>query len=155
MGVFTVKSADIIARGLLGRDDNNVRLRNLVWQHLWTAQVIPKNRNRCCHEHTYGTATGLRMKVQHLLTIGSDAEISLAGLGMVARNNQGEVLVSAVMKMEDVPSPLHVEVWAVLFGLTIGAQNGSRNIIVESDSERSIKLISQGADSDWDGLSIF
>ncbi|XWS39354.1 hypothetical protein CRYUN_Cryun18bG0045900 [Craigia yunnanensis] len=54
---------------------------------------------------------------------------------MVVRNATSTIcLISAVMKIENVDSPLQAELKAVAFGLEIAKENSFPSILVESDS---------------------
>ena len=44
-----------------------------------------------------------------------DHRTRVAGLGMMARNEKGEVKLSAATKMDNIQNPLHAELMAILF----------------------------------------
>ena len=65
----------------------------------------------------------------------------VVGLGIVARNDQREVCLSAVAKVTNVRNPLQAEVMAILFGVKLMYEYDWLNIIVESDCKIVISLI--------------
>ena len=65
----------------------------------------------------------------------------MAGLGIVARNDQGEVCLSVVENVTNVKNPLQVEVMAILFGVKLMYEHDWLNIIVELDCKTAISLI--------------
>ena len=65
----------------------------------------------------------------------------MAGLGIVARNDQGEVCLSAVANVTNVKDPLHAEVLAILLGVKLMFEYGWMKIMVESDCKTAISLI--------------
>ena len=46
-----------------------------------------------------------------------DVRTGVAGLGVVARDEKGDVKLSAEARMDNIQSPLHAEVMAMLFGV--------------------------------------
>ncbi|XVF28808.1 hypothetical protein REPUB_Repub15cG0063700 [Reevesia pubescens] len=68
------------------------------------------------------------LPTNNILKVNVDASFSerenIAGLGMVIRDNNGHVCLSAVTKVRHVHSILFVEIKAILFGLQIATQYG-------------------------------
>ena len=63
------------------------------------------------------------------------------GLGVVVRDEEGEVLLAAGVRLEEVSSPEEAEACAILFGLQIAFDAGLRNLEVESDCLTVIKML--------------
>ena len=74
----------------------------------------------------------------------------MAGLGIVARNDQGEVCLSVMANVMNVKNPLHAEVMAILFGVKMMFEHGWLNIIVESDYKTAISLIKGDISNYWE-----
>lgn len=55
------------------------------------------------------------------------------GLGMVARNSEGELLKLSTGIIPNI-SPLHNQLWAVLHGLNRAFDDNLRDIILETDN---------------------
>ena len=48
-----------------------------------------------------------------------DVRTAVTGLGVVARDEKGDVKLSAVARMDNIQSPLYAEVMAILFGVKL------------------------------------
>ena len=64
--------------------------------------------------------------------------------GVVIWDSSGRVLASAMSQNMRYENPLHVEVIALRFGLSLAVDRGYNNLITESDSMMTVKLISRG-----------
>ena len=71
----------------------------------------------------------------------------MTNLGMIARDTNAKVCVSVVVKAEDVKSPLHAEIKAILFGLQVAGEMNLGKVEVESDFLIAIKEILKKSDS--------
>ena len=80
-----------------------------------------------------------------VIKLNADASYShssqVAGFGIVARNELGDVCLNAGAKMTDAKNSLQVEVMAILFRVKLMYEYEWQNIIVESDCKIVISLI--------------
>ncbi|OMO88292.1 reverse transcriptase [Corchorus capsularis] len=90
-----------------------------------------------------------------ILKINSDASCCAArgeaGLGVVIRNSNGEVVVSGSRKLYFVSDPLYAEVHAILFGFELALEYGVDDCMFESDSLSAITEIKKHGLSFWEG----
>ena len=77
------------------------------------------------------------LKIVGYIKLNADASYNhfsqVAGFGIVARNDLGEVCLRVVTKMTDVKSSLQTKVMVILFGVKLMYEYEWLNIIVESD----------------------
>ncbi|XVE88968.1 hypothetical protein DITRI_Ditri19aG0112300 [Diplodiscus trichospermus] len=77
-----------------------------------------------------------------------------ANLRVVARDSNENIISSAVTTMGKIKDALWAEVAAVKFGLILATMKGFNQILVETDSAVTVKLLSQGEDVWWEGGSL-
>ncbi|XWS29611.1 hypothetical protein CRYUN_Cryun24cG0044000 [Craigia yunnanensis] len=70
-----------------------------------------------------------------------DQTTRIAGLGVVIRDEQRSVVLSASAKMSSISNSLYAEVLAILFGIKLMLERGLLFVIVESDSLVTINLV--------------
>ena len=77
-----------------------------------------------------------------------------AGLGMVVRDHMGEVHLCAVTRVENIESPLHAELTAILFGIKEAVSIKHPYLIVESDSLMAVREIEKQRESfcEWESI---
>ena len=75
----------------------------------------------------------------------------VATLGMALRDEHEAVLLSATGCIHSIKSSLYAEVLAVLFGLKLTVEHNFLRVIVESDAQVAIDLISKGEVGLWEG----
>ena len=75
--------------------------------------------------------------------LNSDAAVrsDRCGVGAVIRDEMGNVLLAAGVRLEEVASPEETEARAILFGLQAAFDAGLRNLEVESDCLNVIKML--------------
>ncbi|XVF07913.1 hypothetical protein REPUB_Repub06bG0180100 [Reevesia pubescens] len=76
------------------------------------------------------------------------------GLGMVARDCSGSILLCAVTSVRFMTSPLHAKMRAILFGLKLALEEGYDRLLVESDARLAISEINHAESSLWEGGSL-
>lgn len=64
---------------------------------------------------------------------------SFAALGVVARNDKGEVTPEKATFLQHIPSVFAAEAWACFLAIKTGIENGWRHPIVEGDAQSIIK----------------
>ena len=65
----------------------------------------------------------------------------MTGFGVVARNDQGDVCLSAVAKLTNIRNSLQAEEMAIFFGVKLMFEYNWLNICVESDYKTAISLV--------------
>ena len=79
-----------------------------------------------------------KKRIKLVLKVNPDAAFDLSSgatsLGAVIRDSSGKVLVSASLKLARTESPLHAEVRALLFELSLARERGCNKLLVETDS---------------------
>ncbi|OMO70912.1 reverse transcriptase [Corchorus capsularis] len=89
-----------------------------------------------------------------VIKLNVDASFSVetneAGLGVVARDSGGAVLVSAARRLLFVSSPLYAEVHALLFAFEVALEYGYNSCILESDSLIAITGINSSKPCWWE-----
>ncbi|OMO91484.1 reverse transcriptase [Corchorus capsularis] len=90
-----------------------------------------------------------------MVKINVDAYFSeqegVAGLGVVIRGFNGDVMVSASRELLFVSSPLYAEVHALLFAFELALEWDVTNCVIESDCLIAIKEIKSSKPCWWDG----
>ncbi|XVF26730.1 hypothetical protein REPUB_Repub14bG0043500 [Reevesia pubescens] len=70
---------------------------------------------------------------------------------MVARNNNGVVMLSVVTKERFVNFVIYAEIKAILFGIKLVMQQGFDSLMIESDTSLAISEIYKAENSLWEG----
>ena len=76
------------------------------------------------------------------------------GLGLVTRHDLGNILISALFKVDRANTVLHVKVLAILQGLRVVKEKNYRKVIVESNSLIALNLLKTGDEVMWEGESV-
>ena len=106
------------------------------------------------------SATGWKKPPSGSIKLNVDAAFATvvkeARLGLVIRDSRGEVLWSAVKRVDQVYSPLQAELLAILFGLEEIAGFTSQDVEVESDSLLAISEVKNinNSSCEWEGISM-
>ncbi|OMO83944.1 hypothetical protein COLO4_22308 [Corchorus olitorius] len=128
-------------------EHNSLDLCLSVLSEIW------RNRNGCFHQTVF-----FHYKVQRwtapppgIVKINVDAAFQAATcsatLAMVARGSNGEIMMCATLKMDNVPSALHVELMAIHLGLGEAREAGYGRIVLESDSSLAVNEVNKPSDS--------
>ncbi|KAF5442998.1 hypothetical protein F2P56_035595 [Juglans regia] len=64
-----------------------------------------------------------------------------AGVGIIARDNEGEVLLSVSMKEQAIMDPMDIELLTILRGLQLCIPLGLQVLYIESDSLLSVTAV--------------
>ncbi|XP_021721532.1 uncharacterized protein LOC110689111 [Chenopodium quinoa] len=155
-GEYTVKTTYLLGKGC---DLDNF---HQAWVEIWKAAVTPKRVFRWVEDFdkyaariykTIGMYTSRSPSrwcapPNEIVKINTDASLAIEGwigLGMVARDNKGQVIWAASRRVRAFWPPEVAKAKATLRALVLGSRYKLKDIIVESDCKLVIDRLSTGA----------
>ncbi|XVE95661.1 hypothetical protein REPUB_Repub02eG0117900 [Reevesia pubescens] len=124
LGIFTVKSSYMVARRIQNKcftpSTFCISINNLPASSTVTEIDVWINRPPLVSEWCPPGVNVTKVNVDAAFNDHNNS----AGLGMVIRNCNGSILLSAVTREMFVSSPIHAEIRAILFGFKLAIQEG-------------------------------
>ncbi|CAL8160733.1 unnamed protein product [Prunus armeniaca] len=112
-----------------------------LWQNI--NQVVVEGRS--CAQESPPPVGKYKLNV----TAAYIPETSVGGIGVVIRNDKGEVVAAMALPLATATSPKYAEIMALHFKMNFARDAGSSSNLIESDSQGVVNEVKKDEEESW------